>query len=282
VKQAATNDGPSYVVIRNEIIGIGTNALPALCSLATDRDEPWGAHLVARICAERIVCGDRIDALRRKEWDKDSEFDKEWNRYHSGPTGHMTPLVTKRFKEEGLWYYYAEANWKDTDEGPLDKRLGIRVIEAWPYYAKQALEGEPESYYYVKVAVDRLEQDPELKDRANRGRYELLLRDKVMDAAPVLAKLSMAYIIALNPLFRNGQKQPSNDGHRDFVAKIVSFAGKDGANEIQKYLEANPHLEALKPKVEELKARKETTAARMEPPFRLGQKPIQEMFPFAE
>ncbi len=297
LKQAATNDGGSYLETRNEVVAMGTNALPELCRLAGDKDEPWNVHLVARICIERIVSSNRIDALRQKEWLKDPEFDKTTRIPINGPVNIIVPLVTKRFKEEGLWYYYVEMNWKNTGEGSLDRRLGNSRSEVWPVYGKIGLDGEPEYFYYVKSAIDRLQVDPELNDKADRRKFEFLKNEKIMEAVPTLIKSSIAYSKSLNPLYMQRDEADRLRGNAEFVESLLKFAAPSDADTLLKHIDATPHLARLKPKVEELKARKEImpppnpnkkkaehdpVPPMKEPPFRLGQKPIGDVFPFAK
>jgi len=297
LKQAATNDGKTYLEIRNEIVSMGNNALPELCRLATNQNESWNVHLAARICVERICSSNRIAVLRQKEWLKDPEFDKTQSIPINGPVNVIVPLVTKRFKEEGLWYYYVEMNWKNTGEGSTDRKLGNSRFEVWPIYGKIGLDGEPEYFYYVKSAIDRLQLDPELKSKENRRMFEFLKNEKIMDAMPTLIKNSISYSKSLNPLYMQRDESDRLRGNNEFVESLLQFAAPSDADTILKHIDANQHLGTLRPKIEELKQRKDLMPPpnprkkkgerdpippMKEPSFRLGQKSIGDIFPFAK
>ena len=137
---AAGAQGQAYVELRDRLVStVSTNVLFAAVD---DTRLAWRERLVARIVLERMLRGADIQALRNYDWTKDPEFNPDWNKFILGFAYQMEPLADPRLDAAGLWYYYLEINWKDTQEMPNENMW--RLAEVWPYYSLCAASRAPE------------------------------------------------------------------------------------------------------------------------------------------
>lgn len=266
LSSAATNQGSAYLAVRNEITALGTNALPMLEQTGCDAKVSWQQRLVARICYERLARGKDIEALRVYNWRTHPKYDADWNKYITGPSMKLWQIAIPRFIEVGLWYYYIELTWKNTKEAAITKDK--RLIEEWPGWCRQALDGQPEAVSLPLIMGERLKNDPALEQRDSREIYKETLRRGNSDAVPVLVSLYEAY---------NKREVNSLEMYHGENAKIFAnefnpvFAAADSrhAELLEKFVAEHPALADLKPRLAEVRARPAPTAKR-EPLFRLG------------
>jgi hypothetical protein len=116
LETAADAQGDSYLTARNEIISLGTNALPLLILTGKDMSKSWQQRLVARICYERLLRSRDIDALCQYNWRNLPGYDKEWENSLIGPGVKMTNIAVPYLASIGLWYHYIEMTWKTSSE----------------------------------------------------------------------------------------------------------------------------------------------------------------------
>ena len=155
--EAAGAQGQAYVELRDRLVStVSTNALFAAVD---DTRLAWRERLVARIVLERMLRGADIQALRNYDWPKDPEFNPDWRKYITDFAYDMGPLADPRLDAAGLWYYYLEINWKDTQENS-NEHFGWRLADVWHSYLLRAADRAPEGAYRHRVMMDRLADDP--------------------------------------------------------------------------------------------------------------------------
>jgi len=142
---ATTNQGVGYTDNRNEIVALGTNALPLLTQALTDTNRLWQEHLTARICYERIARGKDVDALRNHDWRLHPGFDPGWEKSMVGPKLKMWRITIPYLIDQGLWYYYIELTWKHTGELAVSPLW--RINDSWLRWCQTAVAGQPEGLY---------------------------------------------------------------------------------------------------------------------------------------
>ena len=299
VFKAVPEEGDTYLRIREQVVGKGTNALPFLVQAATDKETGWRERLVARIWYEHILRNRDIEDLRKHDWRQYPPYQTHNDpspEYHwvtktnsmgkiagkvlepknpipfreggsiLGRQTDMPKYAVPKFKETGLWYYYLETYWKKTGETTLPE-IDVKFSKAWPWWGVTALEDQPEQYYRIRILMDWLEKDKTFANPWSKEYYMYLRRKKIPDAVPVLMKRLLAY----RQRVRAGINTPDEDDEmaRMALLKVFSFAHSGHADLIEKYIAEHPALAPLKEKLPEVRAR-QAPPPMEEPPFRLG------------
>ena len=293
---AATNQGSAYLEARAEILALGTNALPTLGRCAVASDLTWQQCLVARICYERLVRGEDIEALRAYDWRTDKGYDKQWERFITGPSIKMGTIVVPKCREIGLWYYYVELTWKETGELPvcgkclkplqkytnpseryaeLERRQkeGLRSCihqderfqNEWPNWCLEVFTGEPEKYWCRQAVSERMLGTP--FSRWHIASYNTFLNEKTPENLPVLTAYSELYFqsrVAGSETYPGARDVT----FRHMFSTVLSFADSRYADMLEKFISEKPALEPLKKRLAEVRARPAPSPV-TEPPFRL-------------
>ena len=159
IEEASAKRESAYVEVRNKITGYGTNALPLLAEIGTDKTLPWQQQLVARICYERIERGKEIKKLLQLDWYHHPNFDPEWKQFLAGPEQKMMDMMVSDLKEVGAWYYYLELVWKMTGEkAKIRERAGI---DFWTMWCVKAIRNNPdERIWFLRACTDLFEITP--------------------------------------------------------------------------------------------------------------------------
>jgi hypothetical protein len=287
---AATNRGNAYLEARAQILALGTNALPELGRYAIAADLTWQQRLAARICYEKLTRGADIDALMAYDWRKDKNYDKKWEQFITGPSIRMGAVVVPKCREFGLWYYYVELTWKETNELPvcgkclkplqeysnprerqaeLERRgnEGLRSCvhqdgrfrKEWPNWCLQVFTDEPEKYWRILAISERMIETP--FSLWHYDRYLQFIKEKDRETVPLLVQLYDA----------RTKIYPSNreDWYREGFLQILEFADSRHADLLEKFISEKPALEPLKKRLAEVRARPAPSPV-TEPPFRLG------------
>ena len=263
LREAAESDGPEHVAIRDRIVAdTSTNELYRASS---DPALDWKDRLVARIALERKLRGADIEALRRYAWRKDPEARRPRESSVAGPAVDDAVMVKRRMNAAGLWYYYAEINWKDTGDQVFSN--GPRFEVSWPWFAARASWTEPEKWYMAHVLVERIgaRKEPMDADMADRYRARVIAKDA--DAIPVLVAKYELFFRAAVPEYECYPGE-NNAIYRTKFASIMSFADVRHIALLEKYISEHPVLEPLRPKLEEVKKRPAPEPV-PEPPFRV-------------
>ncbi len=263
LREAAESDGPAYVAIRDRIAAdTSTNVLYRASS---DPALDWKDRLVARIALERKLRGADIKALRRYAWRKDPEARRPRESSVAGPAVDDAVMVKRRMNAAGLWYYYAEINWKDTGDQVFSN--GPRFEIAWPWFAARASWTEPEKWYMARVLVKRIEgcKNDMNADMVDRYRARVLAKDA--DAVPVLVDRYEVFFQADGPTVETYPGQEREYFQMGF-AELLSFADSRHVALLEKYISEHPVLEPLRSKLEEVKKRPAPEPV-PEPPFRV-------------
>ncbi len=293
---AATAQSNAYIEARAAIVNLGTNALPMLAQAGTDATLSWQQRLVARICYERIERADAIAALRRHDWLAYPPYKpKEHGRLVIKPlpdgthvtevqppgaslmpvTGRsplMGDYVVPECQKAGLWYYFIELTWKQTEEGPL-KSPDVRFAETWPVWCRLALAGQPEESYLSLAKAERLKNDPTLENRENVQFYREILKSKDSVVLPLLIDRYEAF-------YRrevNGPEVfPGSHAitYRGMFEPILSFADARHVELLEKFIDDHATLADLKPRLADVRARP-AQPTKADPPFRLGIMPVK-------
>ena len=263
LEAAATNRCTAYLENRAAILALGTNALPALARCVVNRDLTWQQRLVARICYERLGRGADIEVLRAYNWSADPGYRKEWENCIVGPGLKMSTIVVPKCRETGLWYYYVELTWKETEEG-----IGSRYRDVqgrWPHWCLDAVAREPERYWYRYVVSERMLASP--FSAWHLGRYQTFLREKDAEMVPLLVKCYDAYKASVSGI----EMYPGArvEGYRNSFISILTFADSRHAELLENFISEKPALEPLKKRLAEVRARP-APPPQSEPPFRLG------------
>ena len=290
VNVAATAQGKDYIKSRMAIVNHGTNALPFLAVAIANTNMSWQQHLAARICYERIVRSDDIQALRQHDWKQYPPYKPappDTTKYHIvvftnqlgrvvklgepvnkrklrvreglsmlGPHFDMGKYVIAKCKEVGLWYYYTELFWKKTAEGPL-KSFDPKFDKAWPWWCKSALWGEPEEYFNFRSIIQALD------NKEDKSLCDLLRDARISIVPPVLLERFDAFR-ARTPNTRHGDTE-------DVLRLIFALADARYADPLAHFVRTHPIYSPLSDKLPEVRARL-TPVVLKEPPFRLGTK----------
>jgi hypothetical protein len=114
---------PEYRNLRDRIVSMNTAVLPELERIQTNASTPWQRKLMCGICIERIGRGREISELIRTDWTKDPEYHVELQKEQAKITWNGQPMLgglkTRRYREKGLWFYYLELVWKETEDRPI-------------------------------------------------------------------------------------------------------------------------------------------------------------------
>ena len=263
LREAAEADGPAYVAIRDRLVAdTDTNDLYRASS---DPALEWKDRLVARIALERKLRSADIEALRRYAWRKDPEARRPKESSVAGPAVDDAAMVRRRMNAAGLWYYYAEINWKDTGDQVFSN--GHRFEISWPWFAARASWTELEKWYVAHVLIIRIgacqgEMDADMVDR-----YRARVLAKDADAIPVLVDRFEVFFQADGPTVETylGQKE---EMFRMSFAELLAFADRRHIALLEEYISEHPVLEPLRPKLEEVKKRPAPEPV-PEPPFRV-------------
>lgn len=265
--KAATAQSNAYIEARDAIVALGTNALPLLFDAAADANADWSLRLVARICYERAVRGNEIEALRNRNWREDPDYDSQWDRRMSGPGGGMTDIVVPKFVEAGLWYFYVEATWKCPDE--MARMKAPRINQYWARWGRKSLLQQPEVHYLWRALQDQVDRDSSLTSRYDAVElFGILLNARIPDAVPVLVQRYEAY----NKRKVIGPEMYPGENAKIFAiefAPIFNIADERHAALLEAYIAEHPALAELKPKLAAVRARPAPPPV-PDPPFRLG------------
>ncbi len=276
--ETAAAQGSAYVELRDRLVAeVSTNVL---LQAAGDKRLDWRERLVTRIVLERSLRGGDIQALRRYDWPKDPDFDPLWLKYVTGFAYDMGPLAYPRLHAAGLWYYYLEINWKDTQE-TSHKRFGSRLTEGWPSYLLRAASQVPEGGYRHRVMMDRLTADPP-PDRYLFVRfYNALIEDRCSDAVPVLLANMDTMFKYTFPAFLSDDEMARAD--RSVFSKISGISDQRHVDMLSKCINGRPALIEYRAQLDEIRQRPAPKTADSEPPFRLMPTPeFLKTGPFAE
>jgi hypothetical protein len=268
---AAMAQSNAYIEVRTKVVDFGTNAIPLLAQAVVDKDLSWQQRLTARICYEHIERGDEIEELRRYNWREHPDFDLDWERSMAGPGLKMSELVISRMLELGLWYYYIETTWKQTEEWPLVRIR--RIFEHWNSWCRAALKGQPEEVYLWLSIEERLDHDATMEAYDVRNLYAYLRNNEQTNFVPVLVRTYYAYFKKLSP---GRERYPGRyaEIHQRKFGPILSFANSSHIAMLEKFIDERPDLAELKPKLEEVRLRP-PQPPKPEPPFRLGTTPVK-------
>ncbi len=268
---AAMAQSNAYIKVRTTIVDFGTNAIPSLAQAVVDKDLSWQQRLTARICYEHIERGDEIEELLRYNWREHPDFNLDWERSMAGPGLKMSELVISRMLELGLWYYYIETTWKQTEEWPLVRIR--RIYEYWNPWCRAVLKGQPEEVYLWLSIEDRLDRDVAMEAYDSKTLYAYVRKNKQTNSVSVLVRRYDAYFqrdtggIDAYP-GRNAEL------YSGILKTIISFSDSSHADMLEKFIDERPDLAELKPKLEEVRARPAHPPA-PEPLFRLGITPVK-------
>ncbi len=262
--EAASAQGRAYVEIRDRLVStVSTNAL---FRAVDDERLVWRERLVARIVLERTLRGDDIQALRNYDWPKDPEFDPGWLNYVTGFAYDMAPLADPRLDAAGLWYYYLEINWKDTQE-TSHKYFGWRLAEAWPSYLLRAASRSPEGCYRHRVMMDRIASDPPPGKQMFMRFYDALINDHCSDAVPVLlVKMNLMITYAWPS---DLSKEQISRADRSVYEKIVCISDQRHVGMLSQCIDERPALFHYREQLDQIRLRPVRKADDFEPPFRL-------------
>jgi len=256
-----------YMEARDKIVSLGTDVLPVLGELAVDSSATWQERLVGRVWYERIARKVEIDALRNLDWRQQEGYDRKWEWSMVGPGPFMTKVVASELERQGLWYYYLERIWKDTEEGSLTRLQNINTF--WTGWCNLALKEQPERYYLTKTMIEYLERDMNLDDRRFSVYFYKELRDaKESDAVPILVERYDAFNKreVIGPEMFAGRHAELYCG---MFEPILQFADSRHADLLEQFVATRPTLAPLKEKVAEIRNRP-APEPKPEPPFRLN------------
>ena len=263
--EAAGAQGQAYVELRDRLVStVSTNALFAAVD---DTRLAWRERLVARIVLERILRGADIQALRNYDWTKDPEFNPDWNKFILGFAYQMGPLADPRLDAAGLWYYYLEINWKDTQEMPNENMW--RLAEVWPYYSLCAASRAPEGACRHRVMMDRLAADPPADKQIFMRFYDALIKDHYSDAVPVLIARFLQYLEMQTGRIREPVEWPYSIGYPGQFKRVIGIADARHAESLEEMVNRYEWLEPCRELLADVLQRPVREADDSEPPFRL-------------
>lgn len=270
--KAAESQSNTYLEVRSEIVALGTNALPQLARAGANKSLTWQKRLSARICYERIVRGDDIEALRNHDWRKHPGYAIGWERTMIGPVIGMRRLAIDWIAEQGLWYYYIEQTWKLT----MERYCGIQssnINAYWMDWCMEALSGQPEEVYLFLAIEDRLDRDANMEIMDARWLYSYLRDIKQTISVPLMVRRYDAFFkVNYSQLERfPGHK---NERYAIFFTPIILLANSSHLELLEKSIDERPALAEHKPNLEKVRARPAHAPA-PDPAFRLGKTPVK-------
>jgi len=278
---AANSQVKDYLEARQLIVNLGKDALSPLAEAASDVKLSWQQRLMARICYERILRGQDIEALCHYDWKTDPHYDKQWEGNITGVRYGMSKIVIPRCVELGLWYYYIELAWKHPGElSPT----GRTEADAWRGWCAEALDGKLEKYYLIRAMADVVDKDPELKERLSLGYYQRLADMREVDpvpiiAIPILVKRHKAY--SERTSLKNWDQQRRDEYYWGTFGVLVKWADVSVADLLEEQIASDPRLKDVsdprarfKEKLAAIRSRP-TSPSLVEPQFRLGQQPVK-------
>ncbi len=262
--EAAGAQGQAYVELRDRLVStVSTNALFAAVD---DTRLAWRERLVARIVLERMLRGADIQALRNYDWPKDPEFNPDWRKYITDFAYDMGPLADPRLDAAGLWYYYLEINWKDTQENS-NEHFGWRLADVWHSYLLRAADRAPEGAYRHRVMMDRLADDPPPGKKMFMRFHSALVKDHYSDAVPLLLEKMNLMIMYVWPA--NLSEDQIARADRSEFEKILSISDQRHVDMLSKRIDERPALLQYRRHLDEIRLRPVRKADDSEPPFRL-------------
>jgi len=252
LEAAAIAEFGAYMEARTDITVLGVDALPELARAAENPSLTWQQRLVARICYERIARSRDIEALRTLDWRQHSKFDQDWERNLSGPSRLMQPLAISHLAEVGLWYYYIEVTWKQTDELAVSPLRHIN--EHWQRWCRMALAGRPEEVYLLRAMTERIEKDEFLEAADAVRLYREILDAKWPEAVPVLVRRYEAYNkrAVIGPELFEGRHDQL---YRGMFQPILDMADHRHAQMLEANMASQPRLAELLPSLAEVRGR---------------------------
>jgi len=186
LERAASASGAEYIAARNQLVATESNAVAELAAISTNTQETWQIRLMAGIVAERLKRGAAINDLVGCDWTKDPEYNREWEKYACGPVMQLSPLVTKRCKENGLWWYYMEVVWKEIREYSKTPRMND---DDWRSAYTAACRGSPVYELILKVTEERIRRDIDFRKWETRGALAFLQNSKTNTVLPFLLEI---------------------------------------------------------------------------------------------
>ena len=263
--ETAGAQGQAYVELRDRLVS--TASTNALLAAVDDTRLAWRERLVARIVLERILRGADIQALRNYDWTKDPEFNPDWNKFILGFAYQMGPLADPRLDAAGLWYYYLEINWKDTQEMPNENMW--RLAEVWASCLLRAAGRAPEGAYRHRVMMDRLADDPPLGKKMFMRFYDALIKDHYSDAVPVLIARFLQYLEMQTGQIREPVEWPYSIGYPGQFKRVIGIADARHAESLEDMVNRYEWLEPCRELLADVLQRPVRKADDSEPPFRL-------------
>ena len=263
--ETAGAQGQAYVELRDRLVS--TASTNALLAAVDDTRLAWRERLVARIVLERILRGADIQALRNYDWTKDPEFNPDWNKFILGFAYQMGPLADPRLDAAGLWYYYLEINWKDTQEMPNENMW--RLAEVWASCLLRAAGRAPEGAYRHRVMMDRLADDPPLGKKMFMRFYDALIKDHYSDAVPVLIARFLQYLEMQTGQIREPVEWPYSIGYPGQFKRVIGIADARHAESLEEMVNRYEWLEPCRELLADVLQRPVREADDSEPPFRL-------------
>lgn len=286
--------GKAYLAARDEVVALGPKVLPELHRMATANSIGWKTQLMARVVYERIARKPDIDKVQTHDWKAYPPYAKPGkNILRFGPNekgeevllevvgpppGHVVIPMTGQsslmgkhvlpvLREAGLWYYYIEQVWKQTNEGPPAMAFDNLFMESWTDWCAAVVKEQPEKIWWARALADRLEAS-DFKDWRDIALFNELLSSGESDAAPFLVRRFDDWFRADT---HNREAFPGSwkSTYPRRFSKIMAFADASQSSLVEDFLNREPLLTPLRESVGEVRSRKsidETERLR----FRLG------------
>jgi len=293
VKQAAEAEIPQwdppwgYLEAREKLERMGEEVHGILREMAEDSKLSWQQRLVARIVVERMERGEEIRALQFHNWGQYPEFrgePDEWKKEKvpgSARVSRMGPVVVRRMKEIGVWYYYIEQNWKTMR---TKRECGYTWFaspkDPWPRWCRQALEGQPEEIYLWMAIADAVQKDEHfLKFYEGRRLFWEVIRKKIGQTVPALVAGWDRFLAFEHEDYPGAQpgilelnRKRRSEAHPGFLRAILDFAESEHVDILERFIEQ--HESELGKYRSELEGVRKRTPQRVEePPFRCEKRP---------
>ena len=238
-KVAAAN-GSTYIAGRDQLVNRGSNSVAQLQEWAANTNEPWKVRLMAGIVAERIQHGPELVEIIGRDWTKDPEYKREWEKARPGPVVKFAPLVTRRFREQGLYWYYTELSWKETNEHSMKPLMDETT---WRGCGCLASTNAPVFPLLVEVLAERIRNDIGFKKYERWGEYEFLLESTTNTPLPhLLDIIPNAPLNNRNSAYRRLAKQaqpedvPMIEKHFKDKGQEVPEAMRESLNDLKEQL----------------------------------------------
>lgn len=265
LQTAATNSGPAYLVARTALTNACVLHPTMLATAATDTSLTWQQRLAARIAYERLVREPDIAALRVFNWQTHPLYDVKWEMCIVGPYEGIRTIAIPEITRCGLWYYYIELIWKNTQE-TSDSRIP-RLATAWPWWCVEVVKTEPESRFLWLAMIERLDTYSQSLDDTGVRIYRTL-ENNAPNAIPVLICRFDAYqkatVCSLEP-FPGANAQ----NYLGKFTTLISHADSRHISVVQKFIASNSVLAPLYSQLSSMSARN-AMVDQPEPPFRLN------------